>query len=233
MKPVLLVTILASFLFTGAAAGAASTVDTPTTFTDAMRWYKRAAEAGSANAQFFLGRMYETGRNRKLNLEMAAFWYRKAAEQGHRLAQYRLGQMYFSGAGVARDRKGAAKWFELAAGQGLREAQFDLGYLYDRGLGLAASPGLAAQWYRKAAEQGLGQAQYNLGILLVAEGAAGAGAGDVVEGWVWLSMAAEQAVAGASDLRAHIEKQMSEAELAQARLRLAAQNSEKKKPGSR
>ena len=52
--------------------------------------YKRAlailepqANAGLAEAQFFLGRMRESGQGMEANRERAVFWYRKAAVQGH------------------------------------------------------------------------------------------------------------------------------------------------------
>ncbi len=224
MKPVAAVLIFACSLFAGA-AGAAEVVDVPTTYGDAMRWYRQAAESGSASAQFFLGRMYETGQNRKQDTAIAANWYRKAAAQGHRLAQYRLGQMFFTGSGVRQDYTIAAKWFELAARQDLSEAQFNLGYLYDRGFGVERRPRVAADWYRKAAERGLGQAQYNLGVLLAGGGRRGGPGVDIVAAWAWLSLASENGIEDAAGVRGQIERNMSETELAEARKRLEAHKS--------
>jgi hypothetical protein len=221
MKPVALASICACLLF----AGAAAAVEVPATYGDAMRWYKRAAEGGSANAQFFLGRMYETGQSRKRDPAAAVTWYRKAADQGHRLAAYRLGQMYLTGTGVGQSYTIAAKWFEMAARQGLHEAQYNLGYLYDRGFGVDRNPRVAATWYRKAALSGLGPAQYNLGVLLAGAGGAGGAAADLIEAWVWLSLAAEGGVEAAAAARAGVAKRMSESELGQARRRLDAQKS--------
>lgn len=218
MKPVAAAFICACLLF----AGAATAVEVPTTYGDAMRWYRQAAEAGSANAQFFLGRMYETGQSRKRDMAAAATWYRKAADQGHRLAQYRLGQMYLSGTGVGQSYAVAAKWFEIAARQDLHEAQYNLGYLYDRGFGVERNPLVAADWYRKAAVRGLGPAQFNLGVLL-AGGGAGGSAADLIESWVWLSLAADNVIEDAAAARAGVEKRLSESELGQARRRLEAQ----------
>ena len=218
MKPVAVASICACLLF----AGAATAVEVPTTYGDAMRWYRQAAEAGSANAQFFLGRMYETGQSRKRDPAAAATWYRKAADQGHRLAQYRLGQMYLTGTGVGQSYTIAAKGFEMAARQDLHEAQYNLGYLYDHGFGVDRNPGVAATWYRKAAVRGLGPAQYNLGVLL-AGGGAGGPAADLIEAWVWLSLAVDDGVEAAAAARAEVEKRMSESELGQARRRLEAQ----------
>lgn len=221
MKPVAVASICACLLF----AGVATAVEVPTTYGDAMRWYRQAAEAGSANAQFFLGRMYETGQSRKRDPAAAATWYRRAADQEHRLAQYRLGQMYLTGTGVGQSYTMAAKWFEMAARQDLHEAQYNLGYLYDRGFGVDRNPRVAATWYRKAALRGLGPAQYNLGVLLADAGGAGGPAADLIEAWVWLSLAADSGVEDAAAARAGVAKRMSEAELGQARRRLEAQKS--------
>lgn len=216
MKPVALASICACLLF----AAAAAAVEVPTTYGDAMRWYKQAAEGGAANAQFFLGRMYETGQSRKRDPALAATWYRRAAAQGHRLARYRLGQMYLTGTGVGQSYTLAAKWFEMAARQDLHEAQYNLGYLYDRGFGVDRDPGVAATWYRKAAVRGLGPAQYNLGVLLAGGGGAGGPAADLIEAWVWLSLAADNGVEAAAAARAGVAKRMSESDLGQARRRL-------------
>ena len=54
---------------------------------EAMRWYRKAAEQGHADAQYQLGSHYELGIGVKKDLDAALKWYHKAAEQGHRLAQ--------------------------------------------------------------------------------------------------------------------------------------------------
>lgn len=48
-----------------------------------MRWYRRAADQGYANAQFSLGVMYAEGRGVSKNDEEAVKWFRRAAAQGH------------------------------------------------------------------------------------------------------------------------------------------------------
>jgi hypothetical protein len=61
--------------------------------TEAVKWYRKAAEQGHANAQYFLGWMYENGRGVAQNDFEAVKWYRKAAEQGHADAQNALRRM--------------------------------------------------------------------------------------------------------------------------------------------
>lgn len=85
-----------------------------------MRSY---AESGHAEAQYYLGMMYDDGKGTERDAALAAEWYRKAAEQGIAAAQSNLGAMYETGDGVQTDRIQAEKWYRLAAGQGDEEAR--------------------------------------------------------------------------------------------------------------
>ncbi|WP_400146315.1 tetratricopeptide repeat protein [Candidatus Methanarcanum hacksteinii] len=74
-------------------------------------------------AQYNLGRIYESGYGVKTSHEEAVKWYRLAANQGHACAQYRLGTMYEYGRGVEQSYEEAIKWYKLAADQGQIEAK--------------------------------------------------------------------------------------------------------------
>jgi TPR repeat protein len=50
--------------------------------TQALFWYRKAAEAGDASAMTNLARMYETGSGVSQDKTQALFWYRAAAEAG-------------------------------------------------------------------------------------------------------------------------------------------------------
>ena len=65
-----------------------------------MRWYRKAAEQGFAQAQLALGNMYMKGRGVAQDYKEAAKWYRQAAEQRFAAAQCSLGRMYENGWGV-------------------------------------------------------------------------------------------------------------------------------------
>ena len=78
------------------------------------------AEAGNAQAQTYLGFMYEYGRGVPQNYVEAAIWYCLAADQGHAHAQYLVGLLYDKGHGVGRDYVEAYKWLSLAAAQAPR-----------------------------------------------------------------------------------------------------------------
>ena len=53
---------------------------------EAMKWYRKAAEQGNAEAQYRLGRFYERGWGVVKDEAEAMKWYRKAAEQGYQYA---------------------------------------------------------------------------------------------------------------------------------------------------
>jgi len=52
-------------------------------YTQAALWYRRAAEQGSARAQFQLGHLYDVGLGIEHDYTQYRYWTRMAAEQGH------------------------------------------------------------------------------------------------------------------------------------------------------
>jgi len=86
----------------------------PRDYTEAIKWYRKAADQGYVLAQYNLGIMYGYGRGVPQNNKEAVKWYRKAAEQGLAIAQYNLGLVYENGHGVPQDYVLAYKWFSLS-----------------------------------------------------------------------------------------------------------------------
>ena len=68
----------------------------------ASTYFRKAAEQGDADAQYFLGWMYDNGEGVTQNDKEAVKWYLKAAEQGDAKAQNSLGMMYRNGTGVTQ-----------------------------------------------------------------------------------------------------------------------------------
>jgi TPR repeat protein len=92
---------------------------TPQSNTEAVKWYRKAAELGYAKAQFSLGIMYANGKGvEQQSGTEAVKWYRNAAEQGHSGAQCNLGFMYENGKGVMKDTDIAIDLYKKAAQQG-------------------------------------------------------------------------------------------------------------------
>lgn len=158
--------------------------DTPTTFGDAMRWYRSAAEKGYPRAQFLLGYMYESGVQVARDLPLARVWYGKASAQGEPRALYRLARLYHDGRGGDADIREAAGLYRAAAERGHVAAQSALGYLYAKGVGVERDGPQAYLWLSLAAHAGEATAVENLrrleAVLDETQVAAGKA---LVEGW--------------------------------------------------
>lgn len=62
--------------------------------TEAVKWYKKAADNGDMYAQANIGLAYYGGNGVTQSYKLALQWYKKAAEQGHKESQYNLGLLY-------------------------------------------------------------------------------------------------------------------------------------------
>ena len=94
--------------------------------TEAVKWYRKAAERGVALAQSQLGWMYENGSGVPKDPVEAVKWCRKAAEQGYAAAQHNLGVMYYNGTGVIKNPAQAHAWWSIAGSRGFKEAKKNL-----------------------------------------------------------------------------------------------------------
>ena len=81
---------------------------------EAVKWIRKIAEQGHAEAQYSLGDCCYFGHGVDHDYAEAVKWYRKAAEQGFAEAQYRLGDCYYWGNGVDEDDVEAVKWYRGA-----------------------------------------------------------------------------------------------------------------------
>ena len=86
-------------------------------YTEALNWYKKAAENGSSDAQSELGFMYMNGEGTPVNKSEGAKWLLKASENGDFLAQRALGFMYKKGDGVPQNISESNKWLKKASYQ--------------------------------------------------------------------------------------------------------------------
>ncbi len=78
-------------------------------------WEGRARE-GDAQAQHFVGEIYERGLGTEPNFVEAARWYRMAAEQGFTRSMVNLAYFYEQGLGVEQDMTTALNWYRRASG---------------------------------------------------------------------------------------------------------------------
>jgi TPR repeat protein len=118
-------------------------------YVEAVKWYRKAAEQGNADALRNLGLSYEFGYGVEKDEVEAVKWYRKAVEQGNDYAQFNLGCMYERGRGVEKNEVEAVKWYRKAAESGYASVQFELGWMYEKGRGVEKNEVEAVKWYRK------------------------------------------------------------------------------------
>ena len=111
-----------------------------------MRWYRKAADQGMAQAQNNVGNLYKDGRGVARDLEEAlAVVPQERQTGGYDAAQlHSRHTMYINGEGTAQDYTEALRWYRKAADQGVPAAQYDVGLIYDNGLGVPRDPGPGA-----------------------------------------------------------------------------------------
>ncbi len=182
-------------------------------YSAAAQYYRKAAEAGYAPAQYNLAHLYENGLGVARDLSKAAAWYRKAAEQGDPEAQNNLGTLYASGQGVARSDAAAVRWYRLAAEQNDPEGTTNLGMMYLQGRAVKHDFMQAFKLFTKAAEQDYPVAQNNLALMY----ANGQGVTrDYRLAYAWLEVAAAQ-IPRCAELRDRIGRGMAANDIARAR----------------
>ena len=90
---------------------------------EAIKWYRKAAENGDHLAQYRLGNFYDKGEGGvQQDKAEAVKWFRMGAEQNVIVCQYMLGLHYENGDGVDKDMDEAVKWYRKAAENGQRDA---------------------------------------------------------------------------------------------------------------
>ena len=97
-------------------------------YAEAVKWFRKAAEQGYADAQFSLGCCYYAGDGVTKNITEAVKWFRKAAEQGLANAQFNLGACYAIGEGVTKNLTEAAKWYRKAIEQSEDTTYWNMAY---------------------------------------------------------------------------------------------------------
>jgi TPR repeat protein len=85
-------------------------------------WYKRAAEKGSAVAEYNLGVRYARGNSVQQSYEESFNWFQKAAQKDMIQAEINLAILYANGLGVSKNLFEAKRWLQKAADQGSSNA---------------------------------------------------------------------------------------------------------------
>jgi TPR repeat protein len=96
---------------------------------EALQWFQKAVDAGSASAMRHLGLLYYEGEGVARDYDKAYQWYEKAADAGDRYAMYNVGFLYANGNGVAQDYVKARARFQKAVAAGDPKGMTGLGWL--------------------------------------------------------------------------------------------------------
>ncbi|MFZ6653713.1 tetratricopeptide repeat protein [Undibacterium sp. TJN19] len=131
-------------------------------FTEAMRYWTRASEKGSAEASYQLASMYDIGKGVHKDIDAANKWYEKAAEQGDPKSQILMGN-YYAGSKNEKDFSRAAYFYEMAATNGDVQAQLKLATMYEQGQGIKKDPEKIASLIQAAADSKNPEAEARLG----------------------------------------------------------------------
>ncbi len=125
--------------------------------TAAVEW-RKAADAGDADAQFNLGQAYKLGRGVPLDTVLAEQWFGRAAAQGHVQAEDNYGLALFQN-GHAR---AAVPYLERSVARGEPRAEYILGTMLFNGADIKKDWVRAYALTSRAAQAGLSQATQSL-----------------------------------------------------------------------
>lgn len=184
----------------------------------ALKLLTSAAEYGYAPAQYLLARTYDEGKDSARDPARALAWYQQAAinprpDAMKAYAELAVARMYDQGIATKADPARALAFYKSAAVSGHPEAQNALAtYFYEGGL-VKQDLALARKLFIAAATQGQRDAMANVGVMLFK----GEGGGvDVVQSYVWLSLAARLGHEGAPAMVAAVEPRLSSEQRTQA-----------------
>eukprot|EP00026_Physarum_polycephalum_P003250 Phypoly_transcript_03260.p1 GENE.Phypoly_transcript_03260~~Phypoly_transcript_03260.p1 ORF type:complete len:585 (+),score=96.88 Phypoly_transcript_03260:235-1755(+) len=159
-----------------------------------MKYYKVAADQGSAEGMYNLGVFYSQGRGVPVDHKAAVEWWQRAVQQdfnihkeeniGVKESEAAFGSAYFHGKGVEKDPLQALHFWEKSAQHGYEVALNNLGAEYEHGRIVAKDLDKARMYYNAAAMKGAETAMYNLGMLEI-------DTGNIEKGKKWLEMAAK------------------------------------------
>lgn len=138
--------------------------------TQALNWFRLAAQQGHLMARNMLGRCQENGWGCVPDISAALTNYRLAAEGGLDWGQYNLANLLRIGRGTAPDTLQSFALYQQAAAQGHAPAMNLIGRFHHEGWGMEANEGEALRWYQRAAEAGDFRGQISYAGVLAEQG---------------------------------------------------------------
>ena len=191
--------------------------------TEAIKWYKKAADSGDTEAEWHLAVKYDLGDGVDADKHKAFQLYLKVAnapklfgsivQAGVAESQRNLGYLYRDGDGIGKDTQESFKWFQKSAENGDDHSQYELGKAYQTGNGVLQDKQEAFNWYLKAANQGNKSAQREMGSIY---GDNLGSSQNRIEAYKWYALAAAQGDEYAIKLRDIIAPTLNASELSSA-----------------
>jgi hypothetical protein len=137
---------------------------TDTSYSEASRWFEKAAMAGYANAYYNLGIMHKYAYGFPVNYSKAFEYFTKAADLGSTQGQYIKGFMLYKGLGCKQDYNAAMELFNKS--KDYTPSIYMIGICYRNGFGVKQDTAIARQWLNKAAAAHFYQATEELACSL-------------------------------------------------------------------
>jgi TPR repeat protein len=144
-------------------------------FDEAMTSFKKAAEDGVSDANFYLSNMSVMGLGTPIDNERAFFYALEGHNQGSVASSFQLAKLYFEGVGVTANEEEARKTFTEGFQTNWFTKQFEktkspiyassISFMYENGLGFDQNDEQAVYWIQKAAELGDVYSQFKLAMI--------------------------------------------------------------------
>lgn len=161
----------------------------------AMRWFRKAADLGNAEAMMGISWIYGNGRGVPQDDAEALRWRKMSAGHGNAVAMWVVGANYEEGKVVPQDYAEAMRWYKKSADLGDADAMGRIASLYSYGRGVPQDYAEAMRWLKKAADLGNTTAMFVIGVFYqFGEGVPK----DEAEARVWMKKAAALGDMGAN-----------------------------------
>ncbi len=129
-------------------------------YTEAFKWFQKAAAADNSYAQYSLGGLYYYGNGTAQNFEKAFEWYKKSADNDNAYACYEAAKMLRDGIGTEKSSEQADMYFKkaydgfqkVAAENPDDKIIYRLGVMTIKGLGCVADRELGIDFIKQSAE---------------------------------------------------------------------------------
>ena len=119
-------------------------------FAECLKWARKSADLGCADAYWPLALAYEHGRGVEEDVDKAIEYYRRGAELGSAACQHSYACYFLRGENVESDPELAIEWLEKSAAQGYGLAYRTLGHVYETGEFADPDLDLELEYFEKA-----------------------------------------------------------------------------------